>query len=372
MASPVEIDLDALLRPLSDARPAGPDLREDLSPDSLYLQIKDARWSARAAERTGFADAEAEATADAAWRKIEQLAPTALVERSKDLEIAAYWIEALTRRRGFAGLRDALRVANGLVERFWDHLYPRPDPGEGPGATAAPLASLNGEGLDGPLPTRIVLVPLTGPSGEHAGLSSWHYQQARDLSKVTDAQKLAERQRAGAVTLEAFETAVRETPQDQLARTVGDVEEALAEWLALSNALSARCGADAPPASGVRDALQATLETLRYVTKGRFDVPAEGAEAPAASGDPASPGGAAAGSAGGPVRTREDAFRALRAAAEYFRRAEPHSPLSYAIEQAVRWGRLSLPELLRELVPNDDARTTFHERVGIREETEPS
>src|SRR5688572_8259683 len=128
MASPVEIDLDALLRPISDAQPAGADPREDLSPDSLYLQIKDARWSARAAERTGFADPDAQASADDAWRRIERLAPTALVERAKDLEIAAYWVEALTRRRGFAGLRDALRVTNGLIERYWGELYPRPDP----------------------------------------------------------------------------------------------------------------------------------------------------------------------------------------------------------------------------------------------------
>ena len=51
------------------------------------------------------------------------------------------------------------------------------------------------------------------------------------------------------------------------------------------------------------------------------------------------------------VRTREDAFRALLQVADYFKRTEPHSPVAYSLEQAVRWGRMPLPELLTELIP---------------------
>jgi type VI secretion system protein ImpA len=68
----------------------------------------------------------------------------------------------------------------------------------------------------------------------------------------------------------------------------------------------------------------------------------------------------------GAIHSREEAFRTLLKVAEYFRRTEPHTPVSYALEQAVRWGRMSLPELLTELIPEDSSREFFFRQVGIR------
>ena len=66
------------------------------------------------------------------------------------------------------------------------------------------------------------------------------------------------------------------------------------------------------------------------------------------------------------VRTREDAFRALLQVADYFKRTEPHSPVAYSLEQAVRWGRMPLPELLTELIPEQAAREQVFKVVGIK------
>ena len=73
---------------------------------------------------------------------------------------------------------------------------------------------------------------------------------------------------------------------------------------------------------------------------------------------PASP---AAGTA-----TREDMLRDLARIAEFFRRAEPQSPLSLTLEEAIRRARLSWPELLQEVVPNEDARNAMLVMLGIR------
>jgi type VI secretion system protein ImpA len=51
--------------------------------------------------------------------------------------------------------------------------------------------------------------------------------------------------------------------------------------------------------------------------------------------------------------------------AEFFRRTEPHTVLSYALEQVVRWGRMPLPALLRELIPDDGSRQQLFKQVGI-------
>jgi len=60
--------------------------------------------------------------------------------------------------------------------------------------------------------------------------------------------------------------------------------------------------------------------------------------------------------------SRDDAFHQLRTLADYFKKSEPHSPVSYLLEKAIRWGYLSLPELMSELLLNqeDTIKQVFH------------
>jgi len=51
---------------------------------------------------------------------------------------------------------------------------------------------------------------------------------------------------------------------------------------------------------------------------------------------------------------RDSAFHQLRTIADYFSESEPHSPVSYLLEKAIRWGYMSLPELMEELVSGND------------------
>ncbi len=51
----------------------------------------------------------------------------------------------------------------------------------------------------------------------------------------------------------------------------------------------------------------------------------------------------------GQINNRDQAFHELRRIADYFKESEPHSPISFLLERAIRWGYLSLPELLQEI-----------------------
>src|SRR5262249_8714955 len=66
------------------------------------------------------------------------------------------------------------------------------------------------------------------------------------------------------------------------------------------------------------------------------------------------------------IRDREDAFRVLTKVADFFKRTEPHSVVSYALEQVVRCGRMPLPDLLRKPIPDDNPRKNLCQRVGIK------
>ena len=63
--------------------------------------------------------------------------------------------------------------------------------------------------------------------------------------------------------------------------------------------------------------------------------------------------------------TREDALRQLRDLAEFFKATEPHSPISYALERIANWGKLPLPDLWSEIIPEDSARSSAFKLVGI-------
>ncbi len=362
------LDIDRLLAAIPGDNPGGGNLRDDATPTSVYYKLKDLRAAARAAERQLGAPAEADGQApedEAEWPKewlaILELSPPILAERSKDLEVAAWLIEALLRRHGFAGLHDGFRLARGLVEKFWDNLYPLPDE-DGVSTRVGPLTGLNGEGMDGTLILPLRKVPITG-NADAGVLSMWHHDQASNLFKV-DAETRQRRIDAGATTIEKFTGAVSHTPVDFYRELIADLEGCLAEFAGLNAALEAKCGHDAPPSSNIKGELTRVLDTVRSANKDRL-APAEGAGASQGAGA-AQPAAEAALAAGGPINSREQAFRLLLAVADYFRRAEPHSFLALTIEETVRRGRLPLSELLSELVPDQAARDGLFMRAGIQ------
>jgi type VI secretion system protein ImpA len=70
------------------------------------------------------------------------------------------------------------------------------------------------------------------------------------------------------------------------------------------------------------------------------------------------------------LQTREQALDSLRKVAEFFRKSEPHSPVSYALEQVVRWGGMPFPELWSELIEEGPRKALF-KQVGIRLPDDP-
>src|SRR5688572_13509256 len=110
------LDLDRLLRPIDDGRSCGEDVRDDAAAARAFDALHDARSAARASERQALAGEDGAARPD--WNGVERQAVELLADRGKDLEVAAYLVEALVRRHGLAGLRDGLRLLAGLLERF--------------------------------------------------------------------------------------------------------------------------------------------------------------------------------------------------------------------------------------------------------------
>jgi len=368
VGSPRVIDVESLLAPIPGPAPNGVNIREDFSPASPYFKLRDARHAARAAERR--ADTEGENSALLPeWRTIMDLAPKVLAEKSKDLEVAVWLIEALVRSQGFAGLRDGLALSRGLVENYWDGLHSLSDE-EGDVTKVAPLTGLNGQDAEGTLIQPLRKAPIT-KRGDEGPFAAYHYDQALALSQISDPGARARREEAGGVTLERFTAAVNASGGEYYIELIGNIEESLAELDGLTQALDERAGPAAPPSSAIRNTLQTILETVRGFSKDLVNRarPAATETATGASSEtPNGSGGNGQGSGNvmGPIRSREDAFRLLLEVADYFSKYEPHSPISTSLQEIVRRGRLPFSELLAELLPDTTAWRSALTSAGIK------
>jgi type VI secretion system protein ImpA len=365
------LDLDALLAPVSESAPAGVDLREDTSPQSVYYQLKDFRATARAAERRSDSGEDAE-TGQIEWKKILDLSQRALASQSKDLEVACWLLEGLVRSHGFAGLRDGVALISGLFEQYGDQLHSLQDE-EGLETFLAPLTGLNGVEGEGTLIQPLRKIPLT--TGDDESFAAFHYTQAVDLTKLTDADARERRIAAGVPTVEKFETALRSSPKDFLRNLLGDLREAQAKLEKLSDVLAEKYGADAPPTSRLRDTLETIYDLVHSRTRDLLPPEPSAVEASgetagngadhsdaAGSGQPGRPGI----SAPGAINNREDALRALQKISDFFKVTEPHSTIAFTLDDVIRRARMTLPELLAELLPDEAARRTFLMSAGIR------
>lgn len=370
------LDLEAVLAPLGGDGGAGEDLRTDFSPASLYQKLRDARAEARAEERQQDAEGGAEAAVPMAWREVKRIGLTCLAEKSKDFEIAAWTVEALVRLDGLSGLTAGARMIAGLLEKYWDPGYPRPDE-EGLEVRATPIGGLAGEGADGTLMQPLRRLPLFHRAdGSPVGLHL--YRQAEETDALADAKRKKARIDAGMPELATLQAEAKLDAAHL--RAVGLAARAAGEaWAAMDAALSARFGADAPATRRVAETLQQMVEIAERLIgplpreAAAEDAAAAGGAEEGAAGDGAAGAGAgaAAGPGGGPrpLRTREDAIRQLEEIADWFRRTEPHSPLAFTLEDAVRRARMPLPDLLAEVLPDAKARAAMLTMLGIRPPT---
>lgn len=367
---PEGFDLEALLAPVPGDAPQGIDIREDFSAASPYNRLRDARSEARDAERG--LDAGGENTRDPAplWRSIRELALTTLAETTKDLEVAAWLTEALVRSDGLTGLAAGARLMGGLAEQYWDVLFPLPDD-YGVETRVTPVTGLNGRDGKGSLIQPLYKVTLFNRA-DGAPVALYQYQQSEQLGAL-DAERRQQRIDKGAVPLDSMEREARAAGSRQFAALLADAQAAHDAWQAMAAVIDAKAGADGPSTTAVRDLLLGIIEVARrYAPPEAADGGGATVSAAAGAGELVG-GGAVAGMgvAGFPVTpgqaaSREDALRALTEIANFFRRTEPHSPLSYTLDEAVRRGRMTWPELLAEVVADMDARNSILTTLGIR------
>jgi type VI secretion system protein ImpA len=327
------ISSEELLKPVSEAQPCG----EDLYYDPAFQELESLL---RGKPETQFSQAE-----EPDWKLLLNRC-LELSARSKDLRVATALSVAALKTEGLPALRDALAFLAGLIEGYWEHVYPKLDPDD----NNDPLQRVNIiGGLSAPLGTdgdpvkmlqRLRAIPLSNSA--RMGRFS--------LNDLVLSQP-------GAVVPEGVtppnsaqvEAAFRDTNQEQLAVIDRAVADSLGCLKRIDEFLSKTIGTDKSPNLA---ALVSQFKEMQKFLAPHLPAGAAAAAVPADSDSPQSDGAAQARpSSPGQIETRDDVMRMLDRLCDYYARREPSSPVPHVLKRAKRLAQMDFMQIAQDLSP---------------------
>ncbi len=368
------IDLEALLQPISEEKPSG----ESLQYSGLYDEIREAR---RADLDVSMGQWQHKLkTAD--YKQVINLAVPALMTQTKDLQIGAWLSESLTKEHGFAGLRDSLRLMSGLQQNFWDTCFPEIDEGDEEGRANAI------EWLDKQVSWSMQEVPITAGAG--LSFFAWEESKRFDFPENTEALEYEEQEKINQlkaqaeqekrVTGEMWRKAKSQSRRAFYEQMNLTLDECWAAYEELDRTIEEKFDPKQMPGMNV---LKKTLDTIRtsvqkFLQEKRIEEPDPNDASEAADGSVGANGevsleggyseganGVGISSATGAVRSRQDALKRLSDVAEFFRKTEPHSPVAYLVQRAVKWGNMPLDNWLQEVIKDEAVLGQLRETLGF-------
>lgn len=350
------LELEALLEPVPGDDPCGADLRYHPLTDKIKEARRQEDDSAQGVWKRDLKVAD--------YPQVLKLGSEALSKHSKDLQIAAWMVEASLHREGFGGLKQGLELLRRLLEQYWDGVYPRMDEDGDLELRATPLSWV-GISLD----SAVRATPLL-----KSGLNWYHYRDSRSIPSEEEAnrdqtkqQERAEALEDGRMSPEEFEAAFQTANAQDLQSLHGNLAALMEYVREFGTFCDERFGDATPDFTPLVRTLEEIHGTVRVLFKrkdtGGFDAPAEEQtfEEPT---DPQweQPGYATeAGAATAPVRRRapissgpepvseEDAVARIASALRYMRREQPGNPAPYLIARALRWGQLRASDGYQDL-----------------------
>lgn len=321
------LPVDQLLAPLGEAAPCGADLEYD----PAFLALEEA---ARGKPEQQFGDTVI-APEEPDWRVVYESALD-LAGRTRDLRVAVLLARSSARLHGLAGYTSALGLIAGLLERYWDHVFPALDADDnldptmrlnalGPLVDAAcGLADLrSAQVVSGRMALSVRQIELAAGKAEPRSDESVPSQEG-----VLDAIRAAAAQEPGL-------PALMKQPQAELQR--------------IDSVLTDKVGNSGPD-------LKPLLLLSRWLANAATQAEAHEADAARVddSSGPAAEDGVPSGRASvpGALRHRDDVVRTLDRVCEWIEKNEPTNPAPLLIRRAQRLMGKSFMDIIRDLAPD--------------------
>ena len=330
------IEIEALLSDVAADMPCG----EDLEYDPLFAEME--KLAQETPERQ-YGDTIIPAEPPD-WRGVKKAA-LSLLERTRDLRVAVYLARALLQSDGFPGFAEGLALVEGLIERYWDGVYPLLDPDDDNDPTLrintivalcdsettlrdlreTPLVSSRALGRFSLRDVQVATGVLTPVASDDEELPT----QSRLDAAFQDAD------------LEVLQ-ATTEAAADARDR-VERIEAALTDLVGVTQA---------PDMSDLTGVLKEVRQVLTEQLQ-RRGVSATGETEGQGESEDGAASGAVAGQrlVVGDIASREDVIRMLDKICDYFSRYEPSSPVPFLLKRAKNLVTKDFMEIMLDLAP---------------------
>jgi type VI secretion system protein ImpA len=319
------MDVEALLKPLSDAAPCGPDLEAD---PLAGVQWGELQFKAEGEKKDGIVQ-------PPRWSELQKEA-MAMAGRWKHLRLGVILLECAAQLEGFSGFRDGLQVLRGWCTDFWDTVHPAGEEDDLRDFRPPLIDALRGPAFL----FRLSQIPLAQSLGGTFGFGDYESAKNADTAD-SDAANHAR------LVLGTFGS----SPTSQHQANLAAISEALEHVRAIEDVFDEKFGVGyGVDLADLRDLLSRMIRALEPLAS-------SGGHAPGADAGPATAGGMAvqvshgaqASFSSGAIASRQSAIAALESVIRYFEQEEPSSPVPYLLRRAQRCVGKSFMELIDEL-----------------------
>ena len=368
----MSLELEGLLKVISDEAPCG----IDCSFSNEFYAIKKARIQDDPLLEQGDWVAEPK---QADWAFVSSQSIELLTEKTKDIRLYGWLLEAWSNLYGFEGIAEGLELTQQSLTEFWMLLHPE--------IAEDDLDQRLGllQGLINQLPVLIKKTAITNTAISYSLMDyeALLHQQNLRRKHTEDYDDVPTN-----TSLEQFEQELFNTSKSFQYKNYQAFLEILKQWNILREVLDGLMGVDAPSFA----AIESQLESLHSNLKKIYKTEAFGLQPAMATADSVDEKSAAdqqtstqltehiavaASAINQPfqphiqshVANREQAMQVLQEISDYFQLNEPHSPVSYMLQKTIKWSQMPLHEWLAQVIKHEDPLEAVHEILGVQRNT---
>lgn len=365
----MSLELEALLKAISLEAPCG----MDCSFSNEFHAIKKAKTQDDPLLDQGDWITEPK---QADWNFVNSKATELLTEKTKDIRLYSWLIEAWSKLYGFEGVAKGLELTQRSLRDFWMLLHPEIEDDD----LDQRLGLL--QGLINQLPVLIKNIPVVNASPFYCLIdyeALLHQQNLRRKhAEDNDEVNLNS-------SLEQFEQALFNSSKSFQYKNYQAYLEILKQWNILKDVLNGLMGLDAPSFALIDSQLESIHSNLKKIYKadafGSLEEdtnkinPESGTKiSPEAIHSPIEIESTITTrhpqkfqpQLQNHVANREQAMQVLQDIADYFQANEPHSPVSYMLQKTIKWNQMPLHEWLSQVIKNENPLETVHELLGVQ------
>lgn len=309
------------------------------------------------------------------WQFVNDKIIELLCEKTKDIRLYTWLIQAWSHLYGFEGIARGLELSQQSLGRYWLEIHPVIEEDN----LDQRLGLL--QGLIAQFPILMKQIPLVS-SAPFYSLST--YEALLHQRNMQLKQQDYSSENDPVQDLEYFEQLLLNTDKSILSRNNQYLLEIQTEWQKLKTTLDQLLGLDAPSFAATDSQLEAIFTSIKRIYKiETFAQPSEIILDQVNSPQPHTSEAVVMNishvnsnlqkfqpHAQNHLANRQQAMQLLQEIAQYFQINEPHSPVSYMLQKTIKWSQLPLHEWLAQVIKNENPVEHVHELLGVHTNNE--